>query len=95
VLCFNDVSAIGTIRSLHDAGLRVPMDVSVLGFDDIPAAEFYTPRLTTIRQPLQQMGAIAASLLLRKIDQAKIPEISRVDPELIVRESTGKVRALR
>jgi DNA-binding LacI/PurR family transcriptional regulator len=95
VLCFNDVSAIGTIRSLHDAGLRVPTDVSVMGFDDIPAAEFYTPRLTTIRQPLQQMGSIAASLLLRKIEQAKVPEISRVDPELIVRESTAKVHLKR
>jgi DNA-binding LacI/PurR family transcriptional regulator len=92
VLCFNDVSAIGTIRSLHDAGLRVPIDVSVMGFDDIPAAEYYTPRLTTIRQPLQQMGSIAASLLLRKIEHAKIPEILRVDPELVVRESTAKVR---
>jgi DNA-binding LacI/PurR family transcriptional regulator len=93
VLCFNDVSAIGTIRSLHDAGLRVPADVSVMGFDDIHAAEFHTPRLTTIRQPLQQMGSIAASLLLRKIDRAKVPEISRVDPELVVRESTAKVRS--
>jgi DNA-binding LacI/PurR family transcriptional regulator len=95
VLCFNDVSAIGTIRSLHDSGLRVPNDVSVMGFDDIPAAAFYTPRLTTIRQPLQQMGSIAASLLLRKIEQAKVPEISRVDPELIVRESTAEVCSKR
>ena len=95
VLCFNDVSAIGTIRSLHDAGLRVPADVSVMGFDDIPAAEYYTPRLTTIRQPLLQMGSIAASLLLRKIEHAKIPEITRVDPELMVRESTAKVRSHR
>jgi DNA-binding LacI/PurR family transcriptional regulator len=95
VLCFNDVSAIGTIRSLHDAGLRVPTDISVMGFDDIPAAEFYTPRLTTIRQPLQQMGSIAASLLLKKIERAKIPETSRVDPELIVRESTAKASPRR
>ena len=62
VLCFNDVAAIGAVRALHDAGLRVPTDVSVMGFDDILAAEFYTPRLTTIRQPLQQMGSVAASL---------------------------------
>jgi DNA-binding LacI/PurR family transcriptional regulator len=95
VLCFNDVSAIGTIRSLHDAGLRVPADVSVMGFDDIPAAEYYTPRLTTIRQPLKQMGSIAATLLLKKIDRVKVPELSRVDPELIVRESTAKVHPKR
>jgi DNA-binding LacI/PurR family transcriptional regulator len=91
VLCFNDVSAIGTIRSLHDAGLHVPLHVSVMGFDDILAAEFYTPRVSTIRQPLRQMGRIAASLLLRKIEKSKASEVVRVDPELIVRESTSKV----
>jgi LacI family transcriptional regulator len=95
VLCFNDVSAIGTIRSLHDAGVRVPLNVSVMGFDDIPAAQFYTPRLTTIRQPLHQMGSVAASLLLKKIENGKVPELFRVDPELIVRESTAKVRSPR
>jgi LacI family transcriptional regulator len=66
-----------------------------MGFDDIPAAEFYTPRLTTIRQPLHQMGSVAASLLLKKIENAKVPELFRVDPELIVRESTGKVHPPR
>jgi LacI family transcriptional regulator len=89
VLCFNDVSAIGTVRALHDAGLRVPLDMSVMGFDDIPAAAFYTPRLSTIRQPLQLMGRVAASLLLKKIAGGKVPETTRVDPELAVRESTG------
>jgi DNA-binding LacI/PurR family transcriptional regulator len=93
VLCFNDVAAIGAVRALHDAGLRVPTDVSVMGFDDILAAEFYTPRLTTIRQPLQQMGAVAASLLLKKISGTKVPEMSRIEPELVVRESTAKVRS--
>jgi DNA-binding LacI/PurR family transcriptional regulator len=89
VLAFNDVAAIGVIRSLHDGGLRVPLDISVLGFDDIPAAAFYTPRLTTIRQPLQQMGAAAATLLLKKISGARVPETTRIDPELILRESTA------
>jgi len=95
VLCFNDVAAIGTVRGLHDAGLRVPNDVSVMGFDDIPAAEYYTPRLTTIRQPLQQMGNVAASLLLKKIAGAKVPEVSRIEPELVIRESTARVRSTR
>jgi DNA-binding LacI/PurR family transcriptional regulator len=89
ILCFNDVSAIGAVRALHDAGLRVPADVAVMGFDDIPAAEFYTPRLTTIRQPLQEMGRVAASLLLKKISGGKVPEITRIDPELVIRESTA------
>jgi LacI family transcriptional regulator len=89
ILCFNDVSAIGTVRALHDAGLRVPADIAVVGFDDIPAAAFYTPRLTTIRQPLQEMGRVAASLLLRKISGERISETIHVEPELIVRESTA------
>ena len=93
VLCFNDVSAIGTVRALHDAGLRVPADVAVMGFDDIPAAAFYTPRLTTIRQPLKEMGRVAASLLLKKIAGGKVPEISRIDPELVIRESTSAARS--
>jgi DNA-binding LacI/PurR family transcriptional regulator len=93
VLCFNDVSAIGSIRALHDAGLDVPTDVSVLGFDDIQAASYIVPSLTTIRQPLQQMGAIAASSLLKKIAHEKLPEIIKVDPELVTRESTAQVRS--
>jgi LacI family transcriptional regulator len=91
VLCFNDLSAIGTIRALHDAGLRVPEDVSVLGFDDVEAAPFHVPSLTTIRQPLQQIGAIAADALLRKIAGEEMPGIIRIEPELIVRESTSRV----
>jgi DNA-binding LacI/PurR family transcriptional regulator len=92
VLCFNDVSAIGAARAIHDAGLRVPDDVSVMGFDDIPAAEFYTPSLTTIKQPLHEMGMTAATLLLKKIEGAKLPESKRIAPQLVVRESTARVR---
>ena len=88
VLCFNDISAIGTIRSLADAGLRVPEDCSVVGFDDIPAAAFQMPRLTTVRQPLVQMGQAAATLLLRKIAGEEVADIELVKPELICREST-------
>ncbi len=92
VLCFNDVAAIGVIRALYDAGLRVPEDVSVVGFDDILSAEFYTPRLTTIRQPLQEMGGVAAGLLLQKLSEQRVAETTKVEPELMVRESTGPVR---
>ena len=91
VLCFNDISAIGSIRALHDAGLKVPADVSVLGFDDIQAASYIVPSLTTIRQPLQHMGALAASSLLKKLAHEKLPDTIKIDPELIVRESTGPV----
>src|SRR5580765_3677354 len=65
VFAFNDISAIGAIRALEEMGLRVPADVSVLGFDDIYAAEFHNPALTTIRQPLFEMGKLAAQTLLK------------------------------
>lgn len=94
VLSFNDVAAIGAMRALHDAGLRVPTDVSVVGFDDIEHAAFHTPSLTTIRQPLHHMGKLAATTLLELMVQrgAQAPEIA-VKPELVVRESTAMARA--
>jgi len=93
---FNDVSAIGAIRSLREAGLGVPEDVSVVGFDDIPAAAYNYPALTTIKQPLRQMGKLAAEHLLKRISngaQAEFPEEVMVEPELVVRQSTARARA--
>ncbi len=90
VLCFNDVSAIGCVRALHDAGLTVPQHVSVVGFDDIQSASFYVPSLTTIRQPLAQMGATAATLLLKKLRGEHTESLVKIEPELIVRESTSR-----
>jgi DNA-binding LacI/PurR family transcriptional regulator len=93
VLCFNDVSAMGSIRALHEGGLRVPADVSVLGFDDIQSAAYQVPSLTTIRQPLQKMGSTAANLLLKKLAGKSTPDLVHVEPELIVRESTAPTSA--
>ncbi len=95
VVCFNDVSAMGTIRALHDCHLRVPEDVSVIGYDDIQAAAFQVPSLTTIRQPLPQMGAIAAQALLDKLSGKPTKSRFQVNPELIVRESTSRATARR
>ncbi len=94
LVAFNDMSAIGAIRALQDFGLRVPADISVIGFDDINAAEFNNPRLTTIRQPLSNMGRIAAQCVLNRIHGSESfrPQIV-VAPELIVRESTQKVQS--
>jgi DNA-binding LacI/PurR family transcriptional regulator len=92
ILCFNDVSAMGSIRALHDGGLRVPEDVSVLGFDDIQSASFHVPSITTIRQPLKTMGSTAAAALLRKLAGESLPSILWVEPELIIRESTAPVK---
>jgi len=90
LICFNDVTAIGAIRAFREAGLRVPEDVSVIGFDDIESAGYLTPSLTTLRQPLEQMGELAADHLIAIINDGAQP-LSEVlvDPTLIERESTA------
>jgi len=94
IVAFNDISAMGSIRALKDFNLRVPEDVSVIGFDDIRAAAFTLPRLTTINQPLEEIGRVATQSLLNRIHNTIPPrdEIT-VEPELIIRESTGPVKA--
>ena len=91
LLAYNDISAIGAIRAFQEAGLRVPEDISVVGFDDVPAAAFNHPSLTTIRQPLYRMGELAASLLIARIENEgdSQPEVA-VEPEIVVRESTAR-----
>ncbi|HET9743476.1 MAG TPA: LacI family DNA-binding transcriptional regulator [Terriglobales bacterium] len=89
LFAFNDISAIGAIRALLDSGVKVPREVSVMGFDDIQSAAFQNPRLTTIRQPLRRMGELAAETLLRRINSGAYPKIIAVEPELIIRESTA------
>ena len=95
IVAFNDISAIGAIRALKDFNLRVPEDVSVIGFDDIKAAAFTLPRLTTINQPLEEIGRVATQSLLNRIHNTVMPrdEII-VEPNLVVRESTGPVKKL-
>lgn len=93
IFAFNDISAIGAIRALREAGLRTPEDVSVIGFDDVHAAAFHNPALTTIRQPLYEMGKLAAEHLLLRITngpQAPFPELITVEPELAPRQSTAE-----
>ena len=92
IFAFNDVTAIGAISALREAGLRVPKDISVLGFDDIMAASMHHPPLTTIHQPLRSMGQVAASTLLSLIRNEirhPQPEAITVYPRLVVRKSTG------
>ncbi|HUO59812.1 MAG TPA: LacI family DNA-binding transcriptional regulator [Candidatus Acidoferrales bacterium] len=90
LFAFNDISAIGAMSAFRDANLRVPEDVSIIGFDDIQAAAFMNPPLTTIRQPLQNMGDLAAKTLLRRIQgNVTEPEDIFVTPELVIRESTA------
>jgi DNA-binding LacI/PurR family transcriptional regulator len=95
LFAYNDISAIGSIRAFQDLGLRVPEDVSVVGFDDIRIAVHNNPSLTTVRQPLQKMGEIAARTLLDRIEEREewVPEIA-IEPEFVVRNSTARAPAL-
>ena len=96
VFAFNDISALGAIAALREAGLRIPKDVSVLGFDDVLAASTNHPPLTTIQQPLRSMGQTAALTLLGMIrDEIPRPWPSAitVQPSIVVRRSTGPAAA--
>jgi DNA-binding LacI/PurR family transcriptional regulator len=90
LVAYNDISAIGSIHAVQEAGLRVPEDVSVVGFDDIRIAVHNNPTLTTVRQPLEKMGGIAARTLLERLEDHRpwMPKIV-IEPELVVRDSTG------
>jgi LacI family transcriptional regulator len=91
LFAYNDISAIGAIRAIQEEGFRIPQDISVVGFDDIPWAAYHTPSLTTVRQPLGKMGEMAAEVLIRMIehDGEDSSEIA-IEPTLVVRESTGR-----
>ena len=90
------MSAIGAIRALQEVGLRVPEDVSVVGFDDLHIAAYNQPSLTTIRQPLFEMGKLSAQTLLKNLskieNKEEISKVEMVEPELIVRNSTARVK---
>lgn len=88
VFAANDLSAIEMIRVAVERGMRVPEDISIVGFDDIPEAASHTPQLTTVRQPLSDMGAAAVRMLLTMLDGGD-PEKVRMPAELVVRASTA------
>jgi LacI family transcriptional regulator len=93
LVCFNDVAAMGAIRAINEAGLLVPGDISVVGFDDLHLAAFATPSITTIRQPLQQMGKTAARMLLERLHSHRQHRADiAVEPKMMVRESTGPAK---
>ncbi|MGA9673591.1 MAG: LacI family DNA-binding transcriptional regulator [Terracidiphilus sp.] len=90
LVCYNDVAAIGATRAIIDHGMKVPHDISVVGFDDNEGAAYHNPGLTTIRQPMNQIGAVAARILLQRIrGQATFPDSVPIQPELVIRESTA------
>lgn len=89
VFAANDMSALGVLQAARALGLRVPEDLSVIGFDDIPEASTSTPPLTTLAQPLQDIGAQALQMLLELLAGNEVPSRVRLPAELIVRGSTG------
>ncbi len=97
ICCYNDMTALGAMRAIRARGLRVPEDVSVTGFDDLFFAAYLQPPLTTVRQPMQQMGRIAMENLFKLMsgEESATQGDMRVwvDAELVVRESTGRVHA--
>ena len=95
VFAFNDMMALGVLQVLNERGLRVPEDIAVLGFDGIPLSKYTSPALTTVRQPLKEMGRAAVEQLLKRI-RGEGPEQAqyiKLEPELLIRASTGDLTA--
>jgi DNA-binding LacI/PurR family transcriptional regulator len=91
VFARNDFTAIGAINAIKENGLRIPEDISIVGFDDIPMAAHTAPALTTVRQPTRRQGSLAAEFLLRRIEAKEAVEREEkiLECELIIRDSTG------
>ncbi|MGJ7439820.1 LacI family DNA-binding transcriptional regulator [Aquipuribacter sp. MA13-6] len=90
ILAANDAAALGVLSAARSLGLRVPEDVSVVGFDDVTSARLTSPRLTTVRQPLASMGRVATELLLSQLGaEPSEPRLVELPTELVVRESSG------
>ncbi|MEM1095576.1 MAG: LacI family DNA-binding transcriptional regulator [Bacteroidota bacterium] len=90
VFCTSDVKATGALRALHEAGLRVPEDVAVVGFDDLPASAYSVPALTTVHQPIYEKGVRAAHMLIDMVEGKRITDIHlNLPPHLVVRQTCG------
>jgi DNA-binding LacI/PurR family transcriptional regulator len=95
VCCYNDMSALGAMRSIHMLGLRVPEDISIAGFDDLFVASYTQPPLTTVRQPMRRMGQLAMENLIKLMSGQESVVRIKINAELIVRESTARVSTRR
>ncbi|HEY3187522.1 MAG TPA: substrate-binding domain-containing protein, partial [Solirubrobacteraceae bacterium] len=90
----NDQMALGVLRALHERGREIPREVSVVGFDDIPEAQYFTPPLTTVRQDFGEVGRSSLRMLLALMQSSgQPPQRVTIAPELVVRRSTGPPRA--
>ncbi|HTZ88876.1 MAG TPA: LacI family DNA-binding transcriptional regulator [Alloacidobacterium sp.] len=93
LVAFDDLTALGALRALAQAGLSAPRDCSIIGFDDVPLAALSTPGITTIRQPMEEMGAAAARRVLNALHEGSSlsPDLQMLPPELVLRDSTAKL----
>jgi LacI family transcriptional regulator len=90
LVAFNDKAAVGAVRAAYERGLRIPADLSITGFDDTYLSRSTVPRLTTVRQPLEEMGRMAVSLLMRLLDRHTVDTLHvELATQLVLRESTG------
>lgn len=89
VFVANDTMALGVLKALHECDRRVPEDVSVVGFDDVPEAPFYWPPLTTVNQPFSELGRCAVELTMQALGGEEEPHAELLRPQLVVRESTA------
>ena len=94
VFCYNDMSALGALRAIHQHGIKVPDDISIVGFDDLAIASYTSPLLTTVGQPKQQMGRMAMETMLKILSGVDAKTNIKVNGELIVRESTAPPKSL-
>jgi LacI family transcriptional regulator len=95
-MAFDDMTALGAVRALSKAGIRVPEQCSVIGFDDVAHSSLLTPALTTIRQPMPEMGKMAVSIVSEGITAVQekrkiVAQHRKLTPELVVRDSTCKM----
>ena len=93
MLCINDMVAIGLIQTLVQNGVRVPEDVSVIGFDDIPIAGAFLPALTTVHYPAQEIGRLAALMLMDSIQTGEVQTglTMSLTPKLMIRDSVAEI----
>lgn len=90
IFASNDLSALGAMDAARECGLRVPDDISIVGFDDIPQSSLVFPKLTTVRQPLEKMGRVAVRMLLEQIDNRSHPlQQVALETQLVIRDSSG------
>jgi LacI family transcriptional regulator len=90
IFAFNDILALGVMRAAYERGLRVPDDLSIVGYDDLAMASLVTPALTTVQQPLNEMGRMATGLLGRLLDKQSVEALHpELETNLVVRRSTA------